>query len=87
MDPTAPPTESVAARLKAATELLEKVAGDRALLAQLTLEERTRLLTAAGDIYCPDLKERRRLVKARVKQRKAEKLERDQSKLNETGIR
>ncbi|NBR86472.1 MAG: SDR family oxidoreductase [Proteobacteria bacterium] len=87
LDPTAPPTESVAARLKAATELLEKVAGDRALLAQLTLEERTRLLTAAGDIYCPDLKERRRLVKARVKQRKAEKLERDQSKLNETGIR
>ncbi|NBV21982.1 MAG: SDR family oxidoreductase [Proteobacteria bacterium] len=83
----AAPTESVAARLKVATELLEKVAGDRALLAQLTLEERTRLLTAAGDIYCPDLKERRRLVKARVKQRKAEKLQSDQAKLNETGIR
>jgi len=77
----------VVARLKAATELLEKVAGDRALLAQLTIEERTRLLTAAGDIYCPDLKERRRLVKARVKQRKAEKLERDLAKLHETGIR
>ena len=77
----------VAARLKAATELLEKVAGDRALLAQLTIEERTRLLTAAGDIYCPDLKERRRLVKARVKQRKAEKLQQDQAKLHETGIR
>lgn len=29
------------------------------MLAQLTIEERTRLLTAAGDIYCPDLKERR----------------------------
>jgi len=78
---------SVAARLKAATELLEKVAGDRALLAQLTIEERTRLLTAAGDIYCPDLKERRRLVKARVKQRKAEKLQQDQATLHETGIR
>lgn len=74
-------------QLRAATELLEKVAGDRALLAQLSLEERTRLLTAAGDIYCPDLKERRRLVKARVKQRKAEKLQQDQAKLNETGIR
>ncbi len=78
---------SVAARLNAAAELLEQVAGNRALLAQLTLEERTRLLTAAGDIYCPDLKERRRLVKARVKQRKAEKLQQDQAKLNETGIR
>ena len=57
------------------------------MLAQLSLEERTRLLTAVGEIYCPDLKERRRLVKARVKQRKAEKLQRDQSKLHETGIR
>ncbi len=74
-------------QLRAATELLERVAGDRALLAQLSLEERTRLLTAAGEIYCPDLKERRRLVKARVKQRKAEKLQRDQAKLHETGIR
>ncbi len=74
-------------QLKAATELLEKAAQNRALLAQLSIEDRTRLLTAAGEIYCPDLKERRRLVKARVKQRKAEKLQRDQSKLNETGIR
>lgn len=77
----------VVAQLNQAMELLERVAGDRALLAQLTTEERTRLLTVAGEIYCPDLKERRRLVKARVKQRKAEKLQRDQAKLNETGIR
>jgi NAD(P)-dependent dehydrogenase (short-subunit alcohol dehydrogenase family) len=74
-------------QLRAATEILEKAAGNRALLAALSVEERTRLLTAAGEIYCPDLKERRRLVKARVKQRKAEKLQRDQSKLGETGIR
>ena len=78
---------TTAEQLKAATELLEKISSNRALLALLSLEERTRLLTAAGEIYCPDLKERRRLVKARVKQRKAEKLQRDQSKLNETGIR
>ena len=45
------------------------------------------MLTAAGAIYCPDVNERRRLVKARVKQRKTEKLQRDQSRLNETGIR
>ena len=74
-------------QLKAAIELLEKVAGNRALLAQLTTGERTRLLTVAGEIYCPDLKERRRLVKARVKLRKADKLQRDQAKLQETGIR
>ena len=86
-NPTPALPANVCAQLRAATELLEKVAGDRALLAQLSIEERTRLLTAAGEIYCPDLKERRRLVKARVKQRKAEKLERDQAKLHETGIR
>jgi NAD(P)-dependent dehydrogenase (short-subunit alcohol dehydrogenase family) len=75
------------ARLQAAAELLEQVAGNRALLAGLSVEARTRLLQAAGEIYNPDVGERRRLVKARVRQRKAEKLQRDQRKLNETGIR
>jgi len=74
-------------QLKAAAAVLEAAAANRALLAALTVEERTRLLTAAGEIYCPDLKERRRLVKARIKQRKADKLQRDQSRLHETGIR
>src|SRR5258708_2125518 len=79
--------ETHAQRLKAAAEILEKAAGNRAWLAELSEEERTRLLTAAGAIYCPDVNARRRLVKAKVKLRKAEKLQRDQSKLNETGIR
>ena len=73
--------------LREATQLLEKVAGDRGLLAQLTVEERTRLMTAAGEIYCPDVSERRRLVKARIRQRKAEKRERAQTQLNEVRIR
>ncbi|HTA95386.1 MAG TPA: SDR family NAD(P)-dependent oxidoreductase, partial [Verrucomicrobiae bacterium] len=76
-----------AAQLKAAAEILEKVVGNRALLAELSEAERTRLLTAAGAIYCPDVNERRRLVKAKVRRRKAEKIRRDESKLNETGIR
>jgi NAD(P)-dependent dehydrogenase (short-subunit alcohol dehydrogenase family) len=74
-------------QLQAAAEILEKAAANRALLAELSVEERTRLLTAAGKIYCPDVAQRRRLVKASVKQRKAEKISRDQSKLHETGIR
>jgi NAD(P)-dependent dehydrogenase (short-subunit alcohol dehydrogenase family) len=78
---------ALAERLRTATEALELAAADRALLAGLTTEERTRLLKAAGDIYCPDVSERRRLVKARVRQRKAEKLRRDQGLLGETGIR
>jgi len=74
-------------QLRAAAEILEKAVTNRALLGQLSEEERTRLLKAAGEIYCPDVSQRRRMVKARVKQRKAEKVRRDQSKLNETGIR
>ena len=79
--------KSLSTQLKAAAELLEKAAANRALLAAMSVEDRTRLLKAAGDIYCPDVAQRRRLVKASVKQRKAEKTERDQSKLHETGIR
>ena len=77
----------LAAQLKAAAELLEQAAANRALLAQLSVEDRSRLLKAAGNIYCPDVAQRRRLVKASSKQRKAEKQQRDDSRLNETGIR
>ena len=72
---------------RAAVELLERVAGDRSLLAGLSEEERTRLVQAAGQVFCPDVTERRRLVKARARQRKSDKIERDQGRLNETGIR
>jgi len=75
------------AQLRAAAEILERAAKDRALLGQLSVEDRTRLLKAAGEIYTPDVNQRRRLVKATIKQRKAEKLQRDQSRLNQTGIR
>jgi tRNA U54 and U55 pseudouridine synthase Pus10 len=76
-----------AEQLRAAAELLEQAAANRALLAELSQEERTRLLKAAGEIYCPDVRARRRLVKAKTRQRNTEKVKRDQSVLNETGIR
>jgi len=74
-------------QLKAAIKLLEKASADRALLAGLTDEEHTRLMKVAGDLYCPDLTQRRKLVKAKVKQRKAEKKSADDKKLHQTGIR
>ncbi len=77
----------IAAQLRAAAELLEKAAANREVLGQLSQEERTRLLKAAGDIYCPDVRERRRLVKAMSRQRKNDRADRVQSVLNETGIR
>ena len=74
-------------QLKAAIELLEQASANRGLLAGLTDEEHTRLMKAAGDLYCPDLSQRRKLVKAKVKQRKAEKKNNDDAKLHQTGIR
>ncbi len=86
--PTADETNNAtAARLRAATEALEALIADRALLSSLANEERTRLLQAAGQVFYPDVRERRRMVKAKVRQRKNEKLDRDQSTLNQTGIR
>ena len=80
-------TDDVAEQLKAATELLEAVVRDRSLLAALSEEERTRLLSAAGDVFNPDLVARRQWGKTMKRQQKAAKLERDESVLAETGIR
>ena len=74
-------------RLKAATDLLEAVAADLTLLSGLTDAERSRLTRAAGQVFCPNVPERRRLVKARVRQRIAEKTRRDEDVLADTGIR
>ena len=73
--------------LRAAIEALEALAADRSLLAELSLEERTRLLAAAGEVFHPDAEQRRRAVKAIRRREKAAKLERDESVLAETGIR
>ena len=82
-----PSNPAAIAQLKAAAEILEQASANRALLGALSEEERTRLLKAAGDIYCPDLTQRRKLVKATVKQRKAEKRQKEEAKLHQTGIR
>ena len=46
--------------LRTAIETLEAIARDRGLLRRLSVEERTRLLSAAGDVFNPDIVERRR---------------------------
>ena len=77
----------LAARLRAATELLELVGQDPSRLEVMSEAERIRLVNAAGDVFAPDVEERRRLVKARQRRRRAEKLRRDEDVLAETGIR
>ena len=80
-------TENAAEELRAALHILEKVAANRSLLAELSPEEYSRLLKAAGEVFLPNPKEKRRFIKTKIRQRKAEKLEREQQVLNQTGIR
>jgi len=74
-------------RLRAATELLEAIVADRSLLARLCVEDRTRLLRAAGDVYEPDVAVRRRQIKAQRREDKAQRARLDQRALDQTGIR
>ena len=77
----------VAARLKAVADALEEIVADRSLLKELSLEERTRLLAAAGDVHNPDVVQRRRFNKVVRREKKAARADRDESVLAETGIR
>ena len=86
-----PPTEDellkLRERLRAATETLEEIVHDRGALAELTAEERTRLIQAAGKVFNPDTTARRHLVKAAEKKRRAEGVARAERVLHGTGIR
>ena len=82
-----PEENGSAARLREAIEVLEAVVRDRGLLGDLPLEDRHRLLAAAGDVFNPDVVQRRRWGKALRKREKAAKQERDERVLAETGIR
>jgi len=79
--------DEMAERLRAATELLESVAADRSVLSHLDSDERTRLLSAAGDVFCPDVEERRQQIRARRRRTRADKAQRDADILTGTGIR
>ena len=81
------PGETVAERARAAASFLEEVVADRALLARLDADDRMRLLAAAGRVSRPDAVERRRLVKAFKRDRKAARVEQAEELLQETGIR
>src|SRR5580765_5121964 len=74
-------------KLKEAAELLERVAGDRGLLAALPPAERRRLIRAAGDVFAPDTASKRRLVKTIGRLKRVEKSRRDEDVLAGAGIR
>jgi NAD(P)-dependent dehydrogenase (short-subunit alcohol dehydrogenase family) len=78
---------TLADRVRDAVDLLESIVDNRALLAGVAERDRTRLLQAAGRVSRPDAAERRRLVQATKRERRAAKVERAERVLAETGIR
>src|SRR5882672_9492463 len=80
-------SDSFANRLRAASELLEEIHADRTLLAQLPEPDRNRLLNAAGRVSRPDALDRRRLLKVMKRQRRDEKIQKQEALLASTGIR
>jgi NAD(P)-dependent dehydrogenase (short-subunit alcohol dehydrogenase family) len=67
--------------------VLEELVGDRARLAHLTVEQRKRLLMAAGRLSQPDRLEKRQFSRAQRKQVKFERRAADEAKLARTGLR
>ena len=74
-------------RLVETTAFLEEIAAGRVSLNSLTDEQRHRLFNAAGSVFSPDVSERRRRSKAKMKAEREAKAERDQEVLAGTGIR
>ncbi len=74
-------------RLVEATAFLEEIAAGRVSLNSLTDEQRHRLVNAAGSVFSPDVSERRRRSKAKVKAEREAKAARDHEVLAGTGIR
>lgn len=70
-----------------AAELLETVVADRSILAELSQTDQQRLVDAAGLVWCPDVRQRRTLARALAAKRRSEWVAREETVLQETGIR
>jgi NAD(P)-dependent dehydrogenase (short-subunit alcohol dehydrogenase family) len=68
-------------------DILEWLAADHDRLEQLTPQDRERLHKAVAQLYNPDSKARRALLKAAERERSANRTQRIDSVLHETGIR
>jgi len=79
-------TNNAPEQLRAAIQILEQAARDRLLLTGLSPEEYARLMKAAGQVFLPEAREKRRFLKAHLRRIKADKTQRQQAVLNETGI-
>ncbi len=74
-------------RLRDAADFLESIAADRALLDEIAVDDRTRLLKACRQISNPDPRARRRLNKAKARQERVARVKSENRALDATGIR
>ena len=79
--------ENLRAALRAATEALEAMGANWALLDLLPPEERARLLKAVAALHNPDRVARRQRLKEARRERKAAAIQREEEVLHGTGIR
>ncbi len=85
--PSSQEGDPLAERVRAASAVLEEVAADRALLENLSDDERTRLHQAVAAVYHPDPVLRRQKLKAAERARVAAQVAREEALLQATGIR
>ncbi len=73
--------------VRAATALLTRIIEDRGMLVSVPANERHRFLDAVAQVFNPDARSRRAMVKATARERKKAAAERDDEVLHQTGIR
>ena len=81
------PEDAVRQRLLDLLDALREVVAAPEMINTLGAEDKAAFFNAAGDVFCPDPEIRRRRTKLLQQQRRAERIQRDESVLSETGIR
>ena len=81
------PSTGTLERVRDTIALLESIAADRAVLREVPVDDRHRLLRAVARVYSPDRAERRLMRKAAARDRKAQRVKQDEAALAEAGIR
>jgi NAD(P)-dependent dehydrogenase (short-subunit alcohol dehydrogenase family) len=77
----------LAEQVRVTIDVLESIVAHRGLLATIPAEDKRRLLAACAQVYHPDARARRLLVKATVRERKAVRIREEERVLSKTGIR
>ncbi|WOS41248.1 SDR family oxidoreductase [Xanthomonas rydalmerensis] len=85
--PVSPDDLPQAERLRIALDLLETIAADRRVLDTLPEPERVRLLQVVAQVFNPEPKARRKLLKDQARERHQEKVRKAEELLAQTGIR